>query len=89
MNRVVYVEGLKHNLISVSQLVVGTGNQVVFNKEGNIISKIATQEVLLKLKRNGDMFTLDIKPIVGKPSICLLSKAKSDVPGYGIDGYLI
>ena len=31
VNRVAYVEGLKHNLISVSQLVVGTGNQFVFD----------------------------------------------------------
>ncbi|XP_023751078.1 uncharacterized protein LOC111899458 [Lactuca sativa] len=30
-------------------------------------------------KRYGDMFTLDIKPIVGKPSVCLLSKATNDV----------
>ena len=29
--RVAYVEGLQHNLISVSQLVVGTSNQEVFN----------------------------------------------------------
>ena len=38
VNRVAYIEGLQHNLISVSQLVVGTGNQVVFNEEGNVIS---------------------------------------------------
>ena len=30
VNRVAYVEGLKHNLISVYQLVVGTRNQVLF-----------------------------------------------------------
>ena len=42
------MEGLQHNLISVSQLVVHIGNQVVFNEEGNIISKVETTEVLLK-----------------------------------------
>ena len=70
VNQVAYVEGLQHNLISVSQLVVGTGNQVVFNEEASIISNVNTNEVLLKSKRHGDMFTLDIKPIVGIPSVC-------------------
>ena len=79
MNRVAFVEGLQHNLISVSQLVVGTGNQVVFNEEGSIISHVMTNEVLLKSKRYSDMFTLEIKPIVGKPSVCLLMKSSSDV----------
>ena len=79
VNRVAYVEGLQHNLISVSQLVVGTGNQVVFNEEGSIIANAKTNEVLLKSKRYGDMFTLDIKPIVGKPAVCLLSKASNEL----------
>ena len=50
VNRVAYVEGLQHNLIRKSQLIVGTGNQVVFNEEGNIISNVETKEVLLKSK---------------------------------------
>ena len=79
VNRVAYVEGLQHNLISVSQLVVDTGNQVLFNVEGSIILNVYTKEVLLKSKRKGDMFTLDINPIVGKPAVCLLSKATSDL----------
>ena len=79
INRVAFVEGLQHNLISVSQLVVGTSNQVLFNEEGSVISNIKTKEVLLKSKRKGDMFTLDIVPIVGKPAVCLLSKAVVDV----------
>lgn len=37
INRCTYVEGLKHNLISVSQLVVGTGNQVLLYDEGSVI----------------------------------------------------
>lgn len=34
---VAYVERLKHSLISVSQSVVGIGNQVTFNEDDNII----------------------------------------------------
>lgn len=48
LNRVAYVEGIQHNLISVSQLVVGTDNQVVFNEAESIISNVETKEVLLK-----------------------------------------
>ena len=53
VNWVACVEGLKHNLISVLQLVVGTGNQVLFYEEGSIISKKVTKEVILKSKRKG------------------------------------
>nr|KAJ0223056.1 hypothetical protein LSAT_V11C200087080 [Lactuca sativa] len=38
VNRVAYVDGLHHNLISVSQLVVETGNQVIFDEEGSVIT---------------------------------------------------
>ena len=48
-----YVKGLKHNLVSVSQFVVCTGNQVVFDEEGSAISNKDTKEVLLKFKRKG------------------------------------
>ena len=41
IRKVTYVEGLQHNLISVSQLVVGTGLKVSFDDEGSkIIEKI-------------------------------------------------
>ncbi|XP_052625667.1 uncharacterized protein LOC111890076 [Lactuca sativa] len=53
--------------------------KVVFNEESNIIPKVNANEVLLKSKRYGDMFTLDINPIVGKPAMCLLSKASNDI----------
>ena len=53
---------------------MGAGNQFLFYEEGNIISNKETNEVLLNSKRKRGMFTLDIKPIVGFPSVCLLSK---------------
>ncbi|KAI3493456.1 hypothetical protein L1887_41848 [Cichorium endivia] len=79
INRVAFGEGLKHNLVSISQLVVGTGNAVTFNNQGSTITKEATQEVLLKSERKGSMFPLNLKPITGGQSLCLLSKANSDV----------
>ena len=79
VNRVAYVEGLKHNLISLSQLVAGKGNQVLFYEEGSTISNKETKEVLLNSKQKGDMFTLNMKPIVGIPFVCLLLKTSSDL----------
>lgn len=78
VNWVAYVEGLQYNLICVSQLVVGIVNRVVF-VEGSVISNIEMKEVLLKSKMKGDMFTLNMRPIVGVPSICLLSKVSYDL----------
>ena len=75
MKRVAYVKGLKHNL---SRLVVGTGNQVLFNEKGVKFQTKKQRKSLLKLKSKGDMFTLDMKPIVSIPSVCLLLKASSD-----------
>ncbi|KAI3682224.1 hypothetical protein L2E82_50087 [Cichorium intybus] len=79
INRVAFVEGLKHNLVSISQLVVGTGNAVTFNNQGSVITKEATNEVLLKSERKGSMFPLNLKTVTGGQSLCLLSKANSDV----------
>ena len=70
-----YVEGLQHNLISVSQLVVGTGLKVSFDDEGSEIIDKKTKAVLLKSKRKGEMFHLNINLFIGKPSICILTKA--------------
>ncbi|KAI3700035.1 hypothetical protein L2E82_44649 [Cichorium intybus] len=79
INRVAFVKGLKHNLVSISQLVVGTGNVVTFNNQGSIIMKEAMKEVFLMSERKGSMFPLNLKPITGVPSLCLLSKENSDV----------
>ncbi|KAI3690685.1 hypothetical protein L2E82_48889 [Cichorium intybus] len=68
-----------HNLVSISQLVVGTANAVTFNNQRSIITKEATKEVLLKLERKGSMFPVNLKPITGGPSLCLLSKENSDI----------
>ena len=78
IRKVAYVEGLQHNLISVSQLVGGTGLKVSFDDEGSEIIEKKTKRVILKSERKGEMFPLNLKPIKGNPAICLLSKAQSD-----------
>ena len=63
IKRVAYVEGLQHNLISVSRLVVGTGNCITFNDDGSRIIKNSTKEVLLHSPRQGPMFPLNLVPL--------------------------
>lgn len=48
VNQVVYVEGLKHNLISVYRLVIGTSNLVLFDEDFNVVSNKEMNEVFLK-----------------------------------------
>nr|KAJ0209246.1 hypothetical protein LSAT_V11C400222660 [Lactuca sativa] len=78
IRKVAYVEGLQHNLISMSQLVVGTGLKVSFDDEGSEIVEKQSKKVLLKSARKGEMYPLNLNPIRGTPTICLLSKANTD-----------
>ena len=57
---------------------MGTGLKVSFDDEESEIIEKKTKSVLLKSKRKGEMYPLDIKTIRGKPSICLLTKAAID-----------
>lgn len=78
IRKVVFVECLQHNLIIVSQLVVGSGLKVLLDDKGSEIIENKTKNVLLNSEQNGEMFPLNMKQIKGKPAICLLVKASSD-----------
>ena len=60
ISKVAFVEGLKHNLISASQLVIGTFLKIVFSEERSKISKRKTKTtpkvVLLRSPRVGTFF---------------------------------
>ncbi|XP_023745845.1 uncharacterized protein LOC111894012 [Lactuca sativa] len=78
IQKVAYVEGLQHNIISVSQLVVGTGLKVSYDDEGSEIIEKKTMSVLLKSHHKDEMYPLNLNPIRGKPVVSLLMKAHSD-----------
>ena len=78
IRKVVYVEGLQHNLISVSQLVVGTGLKVSFNDEESEIIEKKTKAVLLKSQQKGEMYALNLNPVRRKHVVCLVMKSHSD-----------
>ena len=68
---VLYEEGLKHNLLSISQLC-GRGYQVTFRKNSCEIRLPNSKEVLLVGKRSNNVYLLDIS---NSTSIgCLLTK---------------
>ena len=59
-------------------MVVETGLKVSFDDECTEIIEKKTKKILLKSKRKGEMYPLNLNPIRGKPIVCLLTKANSD-----------
>ena len=78
IKKVAYVDDLKHNLISVSQLC-DNDLEVLFTKQRSLIKDAETKQVIVDSDRAGNMYPLDMNLIYGKPDICLLSKAPADI----------
>ena len=53
IRKVAYVEGLQHNLICVSRLIIGTCLKVSFDEEGLEIIEKKSKAMLLKSKWKG------------------------------------
>ncbi|KAI3767017.1 hypothetical protein L2E82_17098 [Cichorium intybus] len=76
-SNVSYGKGLKHNLISISQLC-DTDYDVCFNKrEGNIIN--AAKEVVLSAKQHEDIYILDMFSADQSLKRCFFSRAQSHI----------
>ncbi|KAL7619229.1 hypothetical protein Lser_V15G04649 [Lactuca serriola] len=78
IKKVAFVDDLKHNLISVSQLC-DNNLEVLFTKQRSLIMDAKTKDVIVDSDRAGNMYPLDMDLIYGKPDICLLSKAPTDI----------
>ncbi|KAI3510729.1 hypothetical protein L1887_17862 [Cichorium endivia] len=78
IQRVAYVLGLKHNILSIGQLV-STGLRVEFDNEFSYNMTGTRDRCLVKSPRHVNMFPLDISMFLGKPILCLLSRAHSEV----------
>ncbi|XP_052627826.1 uncharacterized protein LOC128134292 [Lactuca sativa] len=78
IKKVAFVDDLKHNLISVSQLC-DNNLEVLFTKQRSLIMDAKTKDVIVDSNRAGNMYPLDMDLIYGKPDICLLSKAPADI----------
>ena len=71
---VALVDGLKHNLLSISQLC-DRGNEVWFTKEACVISDKTTGNILLTGNRKGNVYVADFNSTSSEEMTCLFSKA--------------
>ena len=72
VNQVSYVDGLKHNLISVSQLC-DNGLDVFFNIKHCIMYKADTRIEVMRADRRGDLYLICFDTMDVKKEICLVS----------------
>lgn len=75
--RVAYVEGLKHNLLSVSQ-ITDDDNEVRFRKQAGIIYSPKGKPLLLA-KRERDVYLLDLSSANDEEETCLFSESTAEL----------
>ena len=74
IKNVLYVDGLKHNLLSISQQLCDKGFKIEFNKNGCLICEAKTGEVVHIGKRVGNVSMLNIEHASFCELSCLVSK---------------
>ena len=74
IDSVALVDGLKHKLLSISQLY-DKGNEVWFTKEAWVISDKTTRNILLTGKRKGNVHVADFISTSFEGMTCLFSKS--------------
>jgi hypothetical protein len=77
VNQVYYVDGLKHNLISVSQLC-DNGMDVMFKIKYCVMYKADTLIEVMRADRRGDLYLLCFDILETKEEICLVSSVKNE-----------
>ncbi|KAK1392286.1 hypothetical protein POM88_011342 [Heracleum sosnowskyi] len=71
------VDGLKHNLLSISQLC-DKGFLVTFSKEARVVSKVGNNNVVMTGFRRGNVYIDDFSSTSPDTITCLFSKANKD-----------
>ena len=77
IEKVALVDGLKHNLLSISQLC-DNGNKVHFSHESCFIANKESGDILLTWNRKGNVYIADFNSSKVDSLTCLLSKASVD-----------
>ncbi|KAJ9566556.1 hypothetical protein OSB04_002522 [Centaurea solstitialis] len=77
MNQVSYVDGRKHNLISVSQLC-DNGLDVLFKIKYCIMYRADTLIEVMRASRRGDLYLMCFETLEAKEEICLVSSMKNE-----------
>ena len=71
IDNVLLVEGLKHNLLSISQLC-DSGSNVSFSHEECIV-KNSDRSILLTAKRQNNLYKIDLEDLSDQNVSCLVS----------------
>ena len=77
IDEVALVDGLKHNLLSISQLC-DRGNSVSFNSEACVVTNKKDNKVVLTGVRKGNVYLADFNSTDAESITCLFSKASQD-----------
>ena len=77
IEEVALVDGLKHNLLSISQLC-DKGNSITFNSEACVVTCKKSNNVVLTGVRKGNVYIADFNSTNAESITCLFSKASQD-----------
>ena len=72
IDNVLLVDGLKHNLLSVSQLC-DKGYKVTFDLNTCLVTKSLDDKVVFKGKRSNNVYTIDLHSLTNQNVKCLVS----------------
>ena len=72
IDNVLLVDGLKHNLLSVSQLC-DNGYKVIFDTNIYLVSKSLDDKIVFKGKRSSNIYTIDMHSLTNQNVKCLMS----------------
>ena len=75
VEQVLLIDGLKHNLLNISQLC-DEGNIITFEHDKCIIKSLETKKTRFFAQRNKNMYVLQLKELVDQ-DVCLVAN-KSD-----------
>ena len=67
-----FVDGLKHNLLSISQLY-NMGNKVTFYPKNFFVSSLDEEKVIFSGERVDNVYVIDLNKIDNKNIKCLMS----------------
>ena len=77
IEEVALVDGLKQNLLSISQLC-DKGNSVTFNTKACVVTNKRSNKVVLNRVKKGNVYLADFNSSNTEYVTCLLSKASQD-----------
>ena len=72
IENVLLVDGLKHNLLSVSQLC-DKGNRVIFEPKECFVTHIKENKVIFKGERVNNVYTIDLSSLTNQGVECFIA----------------